>query len=64
VIAVFQGHSHQNDLNTIGGIHYCTLVAMVEGRGLANNAFSILNIDKQGSIQLTGFQKQKSRQFA
>ncbi|MBT4157305.1 MAG: alkaline phosphatase, partial [Planctomycetaceae bacterium] len=33
VIAVFQGHSHQNDLNTIGGIHYCTLVAMVEGRG-------------------------------
>ena len=64
VIAVFQGHSHQNDLNTIGGIHYCTLVAMVEGRGLANNGFSILNIDKQGSIQLTGFQKQKSRQFA
>tara|TARA_Y100000385_G_C12973275_1_gene584988 strand:- start:232 stop:1122 length:891 start_codon:yes stop_codon:yes gene_type:complete len=63
VIAVFQGHSHQNDLNIIGGIHYCTLVAMVEGTGLAHNGFSILNIDKQGSVQLTGFQKQKSRQL-
>ena len=31
VLAVFQGHSHQNDLKEIGGIHYCTLVAMVEG---------------------------------
>ncbi len=63
VIAVFQGHSHQNDLNIIGGIHYCTLVAMVEGTGLANNGFSTLNIDNQGSIQLIGFQKQKSQQF-
>ena len=33
VLAVFQGHSHQNDVNEIGGIHYCTLVAMVEGSG-------------------------------
>ncbi len=63
VIAVFQGHSHQNDLNIIGGIHYCTLVAMVEGTGPSHNGFSILNIDKQGSVQLTGFQKQKSRQL-
>ena len=31
VLAVFQGHSHKNDHNEIGGIHYCTLVAMVEG---------------------------------
>ncbi len=63
VIAVFQGHSHQNDLKTIGGIHYCTLVAMVEGTGLGNNGFSTLNIDNQGNVQLTGFQKQKSRKL-
>ena len=63
VIVVFQGHSHQNDLKTIGGIHYCTLVAMVEGTGLANNGFSTLNIDEQGNVQLTGFQKQKSRKL-
>jgi hypothetical protein len=36
---------------------------MVEGTGLANNGFSTLNIDNQGSIQLIGFQKQKSQQF-
>ncbi len=63
VTAVFQGHSHQNDLKTIGGIHYCTLVAMVEGTGLANNGFSTLNIDEQGNVQLTGFQKQQSRKL-
>lgn len=63
VIAVFQGHSHKNDLNTIGGIHYCTLVAMVEGTGLVNNGFSTLNIDEQGNVQLTGFQKQQSRKL-
>ena len=63
VIAVFQGHSHQNDLNTIGGIHYCTLVAMVEGSGQKNNGFSTLNIDQHGTVQLTGFQNQKSRKL-
>jgi len=31
VLAVFQGHYHRNDLKEIGGIRYCTLVAMVEG---------------------------------
>ena len=33
VRAVFQGHSHKNDHEEINGIHYCTLVAMVEGSG-------------------------------
>ena len=40
VLAVFQGHSHKNDPNEIGGIHYCTLVAMVEGSGAENNGYS------------------------
>ena len=33
VLAVLQGHSHKNDHNEIAGIHYCTMVAMVEGSG-------------------------------
>ena len=41
VRAVFQGHSHKNDLKEIGGIHYCTLVAMVEGSGEMNSGYSI-----------------------
>ncbi len=44
VLAVFQGHSHQNDLKDISGIHYCTLVAMVEGSGAENNGYSVMEI--------------------
>jgi alkaline phosphatase len=60
VLAVFQGHSHQNDLTEIGGIHYCTLVAMVEGSGTKNNGYSLMEIEPNGTIHLTGFRKQKS----
>jgi predicted phosphodiesterase len=59
VLAVFQGHSHQNDLKDIGGIHYCTLVAMVEGSGAENNGYSVMEITEDGTIWLTGFRKQK-----
>jgi alkaline phosphatase len=60
VLAVFQGHSHQNDLKDIDGIHYCTLVAMVEGSGLENNGASVLELHDDGMIHVTGFRKQKS----
>jgi alkaline phosphatase len=59
VSAVFQGHSHKNDLKEIGGIHYCTLVAMVEGSGAENNGYSLMEIEPNGTIHLTGFRKQK-----
>lgn len=58
VLAVFQGHSHQNDLNEIGGIYYCTLVAMVEGSGAENNGYSLMEIAPNGTIQINGFRKQ------
>jgi 3',5'-cyclic AMP phosphodiesterase CpdA len=60
VLAVFQGHSHKNDLKDINGIHYCTLVAMVEGSGAENNGFSLMDIFDGGTIRLTGFRKQSS----
>lgn len=59
VRAVFQGHSHKNDLKEIGGIHYCTLVAMVEGSGAENNGYSVMDVAGNGSIRITGFRKQK-----
>ncbi len=59
VLAVFQGHSHQNDLREIGGIHYCTLVAMVEGSGAENNGYSIMQLAANGTIRLKGFRKQQ-----
>jgi alkaline phosphatase len=58
VQAVFQGHSHKNDLKEINGIHYCTLVAMVEGSGLENNGFSMMTLGADGTIKIDGFQKQ------
>lgn len=60
VLAIFQGHSHQNDVKEIGGIHYCTLVAMVEGSGVENNGYSLMEIEPTGTIHLTGFRLQKS----
>jgi len=59
VLAVFQGHSHKNDLHEIGGIHYCTLVAMVEGSGAENNGYSILDVFDQGTLRLIGFRRQR-----
>ena len=60
VLAVFQGHSHKNDLKHINGIHYCTLVAMVEGSGAENNGFALMDVFASGTIRLTGFRKQTS----
>lgn len=60
VQAVFQGHSHKNDLTDKNGIHYCTLVAMVEGSGATNNGYSMMELETDGNIRLTGFRQQES----
>jgi UDP-2,3-diacylglucosamine pyrophosphatase LpxH len=64
VLAVFQGHSHKNDYQNIAGIHYCTLVAMVEGSGAENNAYTTLDILPGNVLRLTGFKKQKSYRWS
>lgn len=61
VLAVFQGHSHKNDLKDIGGIHYCTLVAMVEGSGEDNSGYSLMKVSADGTIRLKGFRRQVDR---
>lgn len=58
VLAVFQGHSHKNDLSNIRGIHYCTLVAMVEGSGPQNNGYALMDVLEGGAIRVSGFRKQ------
>ncbi|MBK1827681.1 metallophosphoesterase [Haloferula rosea] len=63
VSAVFQGHSHQNDLTTLNGIDYCTLAAMVEGQGSEKNAYSLLEIHSDGSMTLKGYHQQVGREF-
>lgn len=63
VLAVFQGHSHQNDLQRIAGIPYCTLAAMVEGSGPENNGYALMGIDATGTIRVTGFRRQASYEW-
>ncbi len=64
VLAVFQGHSHQNDYKDIAGIHYCTLRAMVEGSGVQNSGYTVMNLEKDGTIRVQGFRKQASYNWA
>ncbi len=57
VLAVFQGHNHINEHNEIGGIHYVTLAALIEGSGQENNAYSILDVYPD-RLEVTGFRNQ------
>lgn len=58
VLAVFQGHSHKNDHKEIAGIHYCTMLAMIEGAGTENNGYSTVDVRADGTVVVTGFRKQ------
>jgi predicted phosphodiesterase len=60
VLAVFQGHSHENDYREINGIHYTVLRAMIEGSGADENGYSLLSIARDGTLHLTGFRRQQS----
>jgi alkaline phosphatase len=64
VLAVFQGHMNSGGYAKIGGIHYCTLRAMVEGPTLANNAYAIVTLDKSGQPAFEGFVRQDDVAFA
>lgn len=64
VLAVFQGHSHKNDYKDVGGIHYCTLVAMVEGSGAESSGYATFEIRPDASVAVTGFRKQKNYEWA
>jgi len=63
VAGVFQGHSHQNAHLGIGGIHYTTLRAMVEGPGVENNGYALLEVFAGGVMKLTGGGLQESREW-
>lgn len=64
VQAVFQGHSHKNDHKEIAGIHYCTMVAMVEGSGAESNGYSTMDLFADGVIRISGHRKQDDYELA
>lgn len=59
VRAVFQGHNHQGDYKLISGIHYVTLQGAVEGSGIENNRYALVDIDNE-FININGYGKQES----
>jgi predicted phosphohydrolase len=63
VLAVFQGHYHRGSYREIGGIHYCTLAAMVEGSGEENNAYAMMDVLPDDSIRVRGFRKQRGYEW-
>jgi alkaline phosphatase len=63
VVAVFQGHMHSGGYAKIGGIHYSTLRAMVEGPAVENNAYAIVTLKKSGQPILEGFGRQGDTPF-
>ncbi|MFT5241860.1 MAG: 3',5'-cyclic AMP phosphodiesterase CpdA [Kiritimatiellia bacterium] len=60
VKAVIQGHDHAGNQSTINGIPYILLHGMVEGSGLAQNAYALLSLMTNGAIHLEGFGQQSS----
>jgi alkaline phosphatase len=64
VLAVFQGHSHKNELQTLGGVPYITLAAMVEGSGAENSGYSVLRVHDDGTLALSGWRKHANHPFA
>ena len=54
---MFRGHSRRNEYQHIAGIHDCTLVAMIEGAGLDNSSYVLLEVMADRSLRLRGFRR-------
>ena len=63
VLAVFQGHQHQGQYNLVNGIHYVTFRAMVEGSGRKSSAYSIVEVDPDRSMTITGYRRAETVQL-
>lgn len=63
VLAVFQGHHHEGGYNEIGGIHYYTLKSVVEGQGLENGSYAVVEVQRNGRMCVTGYRKAERREL-
>lgn len=63
VLAVFQGHYHKGGYRQIGGIHYCTLAAMIEGSGGENNAYAVMELLPGDTVRIRGHHRQRSYEW-
>lgn len=61
VLAVFMGHDHAGASAVVNGIHYYTQKAVVEGSGPGNNAYTLVDVDADRNITVTGFRRAVSQ---
>lgn len=64
VLAVFQGHDHAGGHRQLGGVHYYTLKAVVEGSGAENNAYATVEVRPNLDLVVTGYRRAVSMQLA
>jgi hypothetical protein len=64
VLAGFDGHNHAGGHNVIGEIHHYTLKAMVDGSGIENSSYAIVEIMPDKNIVVTGYRKAVSQDFS
>jgi len=62
-LAVFQGHHHPGHYSYIEGVHYYTLKGLVEGSGVENNSYAIVEVYEDNSILVTGYRKALSKEM-
>lgn len=60
VIAVFQGHVHEERFREIDGTHYITQLGMVDYSGMENNCFALVEMDQRG-IEIYGFKRSSNQ---
>jgi hypothetical protein len=57
VLAAFHGHDHKGGYRVVNGIHYYTLIAVVEGSGEPANAYALAELRPDLSIAITGYRR-------
>ena len=63
VIAVFQGHRHEGGFSLINGIPYFTFRGLVEGAGLWNSAYAIVDVMPDLEVRVLGYRRAETRSF-
>ena len=61
VILVMQGHIHQGDYQQLGGIHYYTQVASIEGDVPGDATCTIVQLRPDGAVEVTGYRRARSQ---
>lgn len=63
VIAVLQGHRHEGAFSTINGVPYFTFRGLIEGAGLWNSAYSIVDVMPNLEVRVLGYRRAETRAF-